>query len=62
MSSPSVEDMIDAIDTCVRHDAFETPIDEWEENFFIDMQERKKKNLPFTPNMIKKLKQIYDKT
>jgi hypothetical protein len=53
--------MIEAINDCLRLDE-EFELDEWEENFVINIEERFQKGGTLTPKQIKKLESIYDRT
>jgi len=55
-SEVSAEDMIEAIQTCVKHSELE--LNEWETNFLISMEGRSS----YTPKMVDALQKMYDKT
>lgn len=58
-----VVEQIEAIETCLKHEQME--LSEWEETFFISIQEQQKrqgKHLQLSPKQLEKLEQLYDKT
>lgn len=57
----SAKDMVEAIDTCIRlDDDFE--LDEWEENFYINIREKVLAGQIMSTNRMASLEKIYDRT
>jgi hypothetical protein len=59
MATP--QDMIEAIETCVKlDDSFE--LSEWEEKFVIDITDRVKSGRTLSEKQLERLESIYDRT
>lgn len=52
--------MIEAINTCLKHKVLS--LSEWEEQFFIDIEEKVGKGYSLSEKQLKKLETIYDRT
>lgn len=55
------DEMIEAIETCLRLDE-DFELDEWEEAFFISLQTKLKAGGKLTEKQLAKLEEIYDRT
>ena len=58
---PSISDMLDAINTCVRLDD-EFELSEWEENFLISVEDQVHKGSELSQLQVRRLESIYDRT
>lgn len=58
---PTPQDMIEAIETCVKLDE-DFELTEWEEKFVIDLGDKLKQGIKLSEKQIERLESIYDKT
>ena len=58
---PTAREMVGAINDCLKLDE-DFELSEWEENFFINIEERVKKNQTLSPKQLERLESIYERT
>jgi len=55
-------EMLEAINTCLKLNDEEFELSEWEENFVISIEAKLKNNQTLTPKQIERLESIYERT